>query len=311
MMKNCTTFIFFILSALVFAQPGSLIYLIGSNNDVCMNPVYSPDGNKIAYTKASYKGLWFYDKVTNTHQQISNDDASGFAFKWSYDSKYILTRVTEYRKNRRYNALKIFDVTTGKSKQVSDYRTVMPSLPNWALFNEKVYITNGNQVEFFETGIHIPDQQMRWKNPDIVFVADKKISSMNLDSKIQSFFMPIKDAEYINLSVSPDNKMIVFEVVGGNMYTMNIDGTNLTDLGRGNRPRWSSDSKKIIYMIAEDDGYSVTASDIYSINANGTEKKNLTDSNNLVEMNPCFSPDGKMIAFDVLNDGSIYLMEIE
>jgi Tol biopolymer transport system component len=25
----------------------------------------------------------------------------------------------------------------------------------------------------------------------------------------------------------------------------------------------------------------------------------------------CFSPDGKMIVFDVINDGSIYLMDIE
>jgi Tol biopolymer transport system component len=28
-------------------------------------------------------------------------------------------------------------------------------------------------------------------------------------------------------------------------------------------------------------------------------------------MNPCFSPDGKSIVFDVYNDGSIYLMNIE
>ena len=27
-------------------------------------------------------------------------------------------------------------------------------------------------------------------------------------------------------------------------------------------------------------------------------------------MNPCFSPDGKMIVFDVFKDGSIYLMNI-
>ena len=54
-----------------------------------------------------------------------------------------------------------------------------------------------------------------------------------------------------------------------------------------------------------------TASDIYSINANGTEKMNITNTNDLIEMNPCFSPDGKMIVFDVFNDGSIYLMNIE
>ena len=54
------------------------------------------------------------------------------------------------------------------------------------------------------------------------------------------------------------------------MFVVNIDGSNLTDLGKGNRPKWSSDSKKIIYMITEDNGHEFTASDIYTINADGT-----------------------------------------
>ena len=92
---------------------------------------------------------------------------------------------------------------------------------------------------------------------------------------------------------------------------MNIDGTNLTDLGKGNRPRWSFDGRKIIYMITKDDGHTFTASDIYSINTDGTEKKNLTNTDDLIELNPCFAPDGKSFVFDVYNDGSIYLMNIE
>jgi Tol biopolymer transport system component len=64
-------------------------------------------------------------------------------------------------------------------------------------------------------------------------------------------------------------------------------------------------------MIAEDNGQDFTDSDIYSINADGTQKKNLTNTIDEIEMDPCFSPDGKAIVFDVYNDGSIYLMNIE
>jgi Tol biopolymer transport system component len=64
-------------------------------------------------------------------------------------------------------------------------------------------------------------------------------------------------------------------------------------------------------MIAEDDGHTFTASDIYSINADGTQKKNLTNTDDLIELNPCFAPDGKSFVYDVYNDGSIYLMNIE
>ena len=37
----------------------------------------------------------------------------------------------------------------------------------------------------------------------------------------------------------------------------------------------------------------------------------LQEEEDKIEMNPCFAPDGKSIVFDVVNDGSIYLMNIE
>jgi Tol biopolymer transport system component len=64
-------------------------------------------------------------------------------------------------------------------------------------------------------------------------------------------------------------------------------------------------------MIAEDDGHDYTSSDIYIINVDGTQKTNLTSTNDMIEMNPCITPDGKSIVFDLVNDGSIYLMNIE
>ena len=76
-------------------------------------------------------------------------------------------------------------------------------------------------------------------------------------------------------------------------------------------PKWSSNSKNIIYTISQDDGYNYTASDIFVINTDGTQKTNITNTDDVIEMNPCFAPDGKSIVFDVINDGSIYLMNIE
>ena len=138
-----------------------------------------------------------------------------------------------------------------------------------------------------------------------------KIVINNLLESSEQVIVPIENAEIINLTMSPDNTHIAFELMGGKLYSMNIDGTNLVDLGKGNRPRWSFDSRKIIYMIAEDDGHTFKASDIYSINADGTQKKNLTNTDDFIELNPCFAPDGKSLVFDVYNDGSIYLMNIE
>ena len=82
------------------------------------------------------------------------------------------------------------------------------------------------------------------------------------------------------------------------------------DLGEGHRPQWASDSKRLIYMITKDDGYQYLSSDIYCITIDGSGKKRLTHTEDELEMNPSWSPDGKKIVYDVLGEGAIYMIEI-
>lgn len=283
------------------------ILISGTQEDPFMNPVWSPDGSMAALTKSNYTGIWIYNFTDNSLKQITNEQAAGFAFKWSDDSKSILTRVAKYEDIRRYNAVKVFDVESNQSLQLTDYRTMMPYLPEWSNQDTKVILPTKSGVEVYSTGkLNKPVSSV----PEIIaYTKFDKVVARNIVTETEKIFEPIKNAQLINLVTSPDKNKIAFEVMGGNMYSMNIDGTNLIDLGKGNRPKWSSDSKKIIYMIAEDDGHNFTESDIYSINADGTQKRNLTNTNDVIEMNPCFSPDGKQIVYDF--NGSIYIMKIE
>jgi len=308
-MKQYFLFFFIFFSGLNLAQSNTQLLIEGSETDPVLSPVFSPDGNKIAYTKSSYKGIWIYNVQSNTSKQLTDEDAAGFAFRWSSDSKSILTRVAKYENLRRYNAVKIFDIVTGAATQLNDYETMMPYLPQWVDGDTKIYLPTKSNDAIFNTG--------KTKNSNgagnnlVVFEKSNKVVVKNLADNSEQFFEPAKDAQYINISTSPDNTKIVFEVMGGTMFVMNTDGSNLIDLGKGNRPRWSSNSKEIVYMITEDDGQNFTASDIFTINTDGTQKRNLTNTNNKIEMNPCFAPDGKSIIYDEANDGSIYLMNIE
>jgi len=280
----------------------------GSLDDIVMSPVYSPDGSKIAYTKSGYNGIWIYDFQSQSTTQLTDEAAAGFGYKWSSDSKSILTRVAKYEDLKRFNAVKIFNVETGESRQLSDYKTMMPYLPEWADGDSKVYLPLKGNDEVYVSGV---EKNSIIINDLITFEKNNKITVLDFISKSESNLELINDAQYINLSLSPDKMKMVFEVMGGNMFVVNTDGSNLIDLGKGNRPKWSFDSNKIIYMITEDDGHDFTASDIYIINADGKQKINVTNSTDLIEMNPCFAPDGRSIVFDVVNDGSIYLMNLE
>lgn len=305
---------FLLIFALIFVvhlypQQNIPQYITGSVNDISMNPVFSPDGKKIAFTKAKYEGIYVYDVTTKDIKKVTDEQAAGFGYKWSSDSKSILTRVAKYENMNRLNAVKIFNIDSNQQLQLTEYRTRMPFMPEWSEQDTKVIVPSKNGVEIYSSG-KLSKQSISGLQPD-VYIKNDKITTRDAVTKTEKFLEPIKDAQIINLVSSPDKKKVAFEVMGGNMYSMNIDGTNLKDLGKGHRPRWSSDSKKITYMITEDNGEAYTDSDIYTINADGTQKKNLTNTNDKIEMNPCFSPDGKAIVFDLYNDGSIYLMNIE
>ena len=308
-MRKITLILVLIFYYVINAQSSSQILINGSPDNPVVSPVFSPDGNKIAYTKAGYKGIWVFDISNRSSEQITEEDAAGFAMKWSNDSKSILSRVAKYENTKRLNAVKVFDVDANESIQLTEYRTRMEYLPAWSDGDSKVIIPTKESYETYSSGK--PKLLYKNNNEKNVLLKYDRIITQDISTNEFQNIKPFEDAEYINLSLSPDRTKVLFKVVGGNMYVMNLDGTGLTDLGQGNQPRWSFDSNKIIYIIAEDNGDDYTASDIYLINANGTNKKNLTNTKDLIEMNPCLSPDGKTIVYDEYKSGKIYLTKFE
>ena len=284
--------------------------LISEDGQIFMSPVWSPDASMIAFTSAGYKGIWIINLQTKNVKLITDETAAGFAFKWSDDSKSILTRVARYEGIRRYNAVKIFNVETGESSLLTDYRTMMPGLPEFASADEKIFIYGRNQLEIFDSGIEAKPVKKLNASQKIVYLRDDKIAVEDLTTNELDVFEPVKSARVLNIQVSPDDNKIAFEIIGGNMYSMNVDGTGLLDLGIGYRPNWSPDNRYIVYMITEDDGHQILSTDIYTIKIDGTEKTNLTNSDNKLEMNPTWSPDGKKIAYDVFDEGAIYIIVI-
>lgn len=308
-------FIFILLTILTsaaitnMAQNAGRVYLTGSLDDVSKNPVFSPDGNYLAYTKAGYNGIFIYDINNKSFLQLTDEPSAGFAFKWSSDSKHLLTRTARYENIRRYNSVKVFNVVTGSSDQLSGESTYMPYLPEWLPGNDKVLLPGQESVDYFETGIELNNSEN--VEPIVVYSLYDRFVIRNISNSSETILQPLNNQQYLNVTLSPDRSKIVFEVYGGNMYVINVDGSQLIDLGIGYNPKWTFDSKQIVYMIAEDDGHNFTSSDIYLINADGTNKRNITNTKDVIELNPSISPDGKTLAYESYTDGAIYLMNLD
>jgi Tol biopolymer transport system component len=117
-----------------------------------------------------------------------------------------------------------------------------------------------------------------------------------------------------NGKIAFSSSRAVGAAVTGNyeIYTMNPDGSNVTDLTNNPAydasPKWSPDGKKIVFASNRDD----PKSEIYVMNADGSGVTRLTNSPE-EDSGPTWSPDGNKIAFVSNRTGNyeIYTMNAD
>jgi Tol biopolymer transport system component len=116
---------------------------------------------------------------------------------------------------------------------------------------------------------------------------------------------------------SPDGKQIAFSSNrDGNLdiFVMNADGSNVhkvVDTGLNDySPDWSPDGARITFFAAN---WPSVRQDIYTVNADGSDLINITNTPQVVDEGPRWSPDGSKIIFQSDRDGNfeIYLMNAD
>ncbi len=123
---------------------------------------------------------------------------------------------------------------------------------------------------------------------------DEKWDVMNPPGDKREIDINVDQGTWMSLDVSPDGKTIAFDMLG-DIYTMPITGGAATNIASGlaweMQPRFSPDGKQIAFTSDRAGGDNIWIMDI-----DGENKKQVTKESFRLLNNPTWSPDGQFIA---------------
>jgi Tol biopolymer transport system component len=262
-----------------------------SDKGVYTAPIWSPDGTKLLFTDQNYAKLYIM-YVDNNHNidEITSGQGIGYKARWTSNGDSVIFK--EKKKglgNTVQIEFKKIDISTKKM-------TIEKGLePDNFYMSQKV---NGkNNARGGNTIVYINHQTLKLE------VKAGNNGTPRVISKEQGqFYHPL---------VSPDGKEVIVHE-GANIYVYSVDGNaKRKDLGIGLANSWMPDGSGIItFEDKSDDGHVVSGSELYLIMINDSSKRQLTYTDDVIEIWPDVSPDGRKIAFADEKTGRIFIADI-
>jgi Tol biopolymer transport system component len=301
-------------SITALAQPkagGKPIPITSSYNQRFMNPVWSPDGKKIAITGDNFNGIWVMDANGRNLKAVTHDTGAGFGMTWSFDNHSILARTTVQEKVSRYNEIKLYNLQNGQETVLVGKSRDIQGVPVWSEQETRVAVKMGSRTEEVPTGKTALKAAPIAPKAAAGSVARTILTNPALASKEIKGFEQFEGRTQFNAAISPLGDKIIFQVGGKGLYLCNADGSGLKFLGKGERASWMPDGKHVIVTIVTDDGHVITAADLFAVNIETAQYELLTGNTDLKAVKPCVSPNGKKVAFNDAETGVVYVMDLQ
>jgi Tol biopolymer transport system component len=276
---------------------------------------WSPDSTQIVFTSqiigTADTSVWIAaidgSHTTNLAATMGLDDSpTGFA-AWSPDGAYISFN----KEGRRRLDVHVVDLTNLAVTNLTHEIRLINQESVWSPNSQFVAVRS----------ILGTDSML----PQIWVLALDGSSTVEVTADIPDLVGPDHNVISIySLDWSPVDDVIVFSASingqGNKIFTVKADGTELKNLtpgtdsvGRG-KPVWSPDGSQIAFhSLDASDTSERIVSDIWMMDANGSNPVNLTASPEILEIWPAWSPDGSQIAFhsDASGDLDIWVMNAD
>ncbi|GHE78673.1 S9 family peptidase [Thalassotalea profundi] len=242
------------------ALDGSSHLPILSDSKNHFNPVFSPDGAKMAYlsSKEGKVQIYLKDLASNNTTRVTNVEMTPSNMSFSPDGKYL--------------AFAMFTPTKAKPL------FTLGSKPKGAKWAEKPQYIDQTNFQRDGMGMKRPGNMQMYVVPTIGGTA-RQITSGAHDHAGSIAWS--KNAQQLIISANTRDEA-EFDMLNSDLFSIDINTlkvTKLTDMSGPERsPQMSPDGKKIAFVGNEDNGKSNQLSQLYVMNVDGSDIENLTSN---------------------------------
>ena len=110
---------------------------------------------------------------------------------------------------------------------------------------------------------------------------------------------------YFNPVWSPDSKYLLYSSLGGQIIIYNLEERKNIIVGEGFSPSWANNSSSVIFYKKYVKEMKLVNTDLFIYNAEDEKVVRLTNTPEVNEMDPAFSPDDKQIIYHTYNQNKI------
>jgi len=288
------------------------ITAISDGSNPFINPIWSPDGKKIAFNSVKVKELWIYELQIKELLKIPDIFIAG-KFNWLNNSVHIVVK-SVLRKNRPGFKYKLtsysLKLINSRNKTIKDlHESISISSPH-VTNNDVIWIKdyNSGQIKKYDNlGVEYPNTIS-----DKIFYNNRK-SNLVIYNDVDATEKIISDGHIWLHDISKDgSKVLVTEsdAYGSMIKIYNTISGQFTDVIYGEQPKYSFDENYVIYQKTKDDGHILLGSDLFIADIDNKNETQLTFTENDFEFRPEWSPTSNQITFYEYNSGVIYIADV-
>ncbi len=304
-MKKLIIF-FLVISQVSLAQNivVSSVKQLKINPDNASYPVLSADGTLLVFSSPSYKGLYLYNFTSEKSSEISSVEGAGYQPVITPDNANVYFQKSDFVNNRKFASMYKFSLT---ESSITQTEAATRTLKAPAISGNKIIYKKNDELKSINTNLSAQGIKAKAVSSKEIYVTieNQKIS-LYIDGK-KNVLSPAGVESYIWPSVSPDGKRLLAYAIGKGAFTCNLDGSSVKVLGELQTPVWYNDNIAV-GMVAKDDGHVYTQSEIFAVDVNTTQRKNLAPSVSMAMYPTCSAASGKIVFCTF--SGELYVINV-